>query len=301
MDKIAVLFLIFKRKENAIEAFKSIRQYQPSRIYIAADGPRPGNREEESVCKETRDSVLKNIDWDCDVKTLFRERNLGLGIAVADAISWFFENEEYGIIIEEDVIVSQDFFLLCELLLPHYECEPQIMQISAQNHSGRCLLSDEYTFNKYALIWGWATWRRSWKLMDMSMSQWPLYRWWMPIKYYGLFQTVITNITWQKMYKYPEKYKSWATRWHFAVTTSDGICICPKVNLARNIGTSGGTHYQKGDIDPYKHLKIGKLQWPIKYCKEIHLDRDQMRYDRADYFRLRRIGLKKKLREIFGL
>ena len=34
------------------------------------------------------------MDWPCEVKTLFRDKNLGMQKAVSDAINWFFENEE---------------------------------------------------------------------------------------------------------------------------------------------------------------------------------------------------------------
>ncbi len=37
--KSAVLFLVFNRLDTTLRVLKSIQQYQPSRLYIAADGP----------------------------------------------------------------------------------------------------------------------------------------------------------------------------------------------------------------------------------------------------------------------
>ena len=42
--------------------------------------------------------ILNNIDWPCEVTTLFRDKNLGCKVAVSSAITWFFEHVESGII-----------------------------------------------------------------------------------------------------------------------------------------------------------------------------------------------------------
>lgn len=300
MDKVAVLFLIFNREDHAVESFKMIQEYKPSRLYIAADGPRPEKAGEDLLCQATRDIILSAVNWNCEIKTLFRGSNLGLTSAVSEAITWFFETEEFGIIIEDDVVISQDFFHMCEELLPYYKTETRIMQISAQNHSGKYFESNKYTFNKRPEIWGWATWRRAWNRMDLSMSKWPSFHWWNLIKYYGLFQSLMMLYYWNSVIRDPEKAGSWDTRWHFSIVISDGICILPMVNLARNIGTNGGTHYEKEDKDPYINLRIGSLRWPLEYCSEIKLDTAQMKCDNQDFKRVRRIGLMKKFYKIIS-
>ena len=73
--------------------FRSIKKQQPKRLYIAADGPRANKPGEAEKCQKVRD-LAKQVDWDCELKTLFREKNYGCGRAVSGAISWFFENEE---------------------------------------------------------------------------------------------------------------------------------------------------------------------------------------------------------------
>ena len=106
----AVLLLIFNRLETTKQVFEAIRKAKPPRIYIAADGPRPGILDEKEKVRKVRDHVLDKIDWNCKVKTLLREKNLGCKYAVSSAISWFFENEEMGIILEDDCLPSQSFF-----------------------------------------------------------------------------------------------------------------------------------------------------------------------------------------------
>jgi len=94
-----VLLLIFNRPKTTKQVFEEIRKARPSRLYVAADGLRPGQPGEAELCAQAR-AVTEQIDWPCEVKRLYRDRNLGCKRAVSSAITWFFDNEEEGIILE---------------------------------------------------------------------------------------------------------------------------------------------------------------------------------------------------------
>jgi len=111
--------MVFNRPDTTQQVFEAIRQAKPPRLYVAADGPRADKAGEHEKCKEVR-QIATNVDWDCEVKTLFREKNLGCRVGVSTAIDWFFENEEEGIILEDDCLPSQSFFWFCEELLERY-------------------------------------------------------------------------------------------------------------------------------------------------------------------------------------
>src|SRR6185312_8069966 len=117
--KSAVLFIIFNRPETTRRVFDCIRDAQPPRLYIAADGPRRLKTGEPDLCADTRE-IVKTIDWDCEVKTLFRDENLGCKNAVSSAIDWFFAHEEEGIILEDDCLPAKSFFNFCDTLLEKY-------------------------------------------------------------------------------------------------------------------------------------------------------------------------------------
>lgn len=294
-NKVAVLILAFNRPEQVAKALEPVHVYQPERLYLACDGPRAEKSGEAELVGATQKAMLDSVDWTCEVKTLFRKVNLGCANAVYEAITWFFENEDYGIIIEDDVVVGQDFFNLCEELLPRYRDCNSIMQISAMNFSN-VSSSNTYTFQKKPFVWGWATWKRAWEKMDMDMKEWPSFKMRSVLKDYGWFQTLMMWRYWQSTYNRLEKSTSWATRWHFSVVYNKGICICPKANLAVNIGCNDGTHYRESDRDPYSYLKIGSLKKTIVHPSIIELDKKQLDIDNKDFFRVRIIGLKKKLR-----
>ena len=74
----AVLFLIFNRLETTKKVFNEIRKAKPPRLYLASDGARADRPGEYEVVESVRKYVLDNIDWDCEVKTLLRDKNLFL-------------------------------------------------------------------------------------------------------------------------------------------------------------------------------------------------------------------------------
>ena len=82
--KSPVLFLIFNRPDTTERVFEEIRKARPPRLYVAADGPRASRPGEKEICEKTR-AIVGNVDWPCEVKTLFRDVNLGCGHAVSQA------------------------------------------------------------------------------------------------------------------------------------------------------------------------------------------------------------------------
>lgn len=168
--KSPILFLIFKRAETTKRVFERIREAQPPKLYIAADGPRNDVPDDELKCKEAR-KVVEVIDWPCEVHRLYRDENLGCGKGVSSAISWFFENEEQGIIIEDDILPHIDFFMYCDEMLEKYKNDERIQLISGTNYFYQGYFHKEsYYMSSFMSIWGWASWRRVWETYDFNVN-----------------------------------------------------------------------------------------------------------------------------------
>ena len=153
---IPILFLVFNRPETTALVFQEIRKVRPQQLFVAADGPRPDRTGEAEKCAEVK-KIVAAVDWPCEVKTLFRDNNLGCRVAVSSAINWFFENVEEGIILEDDCLPHPDFFRFCNELLDYYRNDERIMHIGGNNFQfvnkyGK----SSYYFSHYAHIWGWA-------------------------------------------------------------------------------------------------------------------------------------------------
>ncbi|MDX9976316.1 MAG: hypothetical protein RBU21_25295, partial [FCB group bacterium] len=83
-----VLFITFCRPKLTACVFAAIRAARPAQLFVAQDGPRADHPEDIGNCRRTR-AIATAVDWPCEVKTLFQERNLGVGIGCSTAIRWF--------------------------------------------------------------------------------------------------------------------------------------------------------------------------------------------------------------------
>ena len=260
-----VLFLVFNRPDTTQRVFNRIKEIKPKHLFVAADGPRSDKTGENERCIETR-NIIQQIDWDCELKTLFREKNLGCSKAVSSAITWFFEQVEQGIIIEDDCLPDITFFYYCETLLQRYKNNADIFHINGTNFSGLEIVNpNSYYFTNLVSVWGWATWRRAWKTYDVEASDFPTYK-------NELFdQKIFISKSITKHYKqafinmYDQRHNTWDTQWVYAVIKSHGITITPQVNLIENIGIdNNSTHLFLMDSYSY-NKKSEKMLFPLDH------------------------------------
>lgn len=156
--------------------FEAIRQAKPPRLYVAADGPRFNREGEVDRVIQVR-QIASAVDWPCELKTLFRNENLGCKKAVSSGIDWFFENEQQGIILEDDCLPHPDFFTFCETLLNRYANDDRVWVITGDNfQDGQWRGEGSYYFSCYNSVWGWASWRRAWVKRDMDIKFWPAWK-----------------------------------------------------------------------------------------------------------------------------
>ena len=85
-----VLVMAFNRPDHLQVLLARLREVQPPRLYVAVDGARPDREGEAERVQACRD-LVSTVDWDCEVQTLFQDANLGCGLGVSTAITWFFD------------------------------------------------------------------------------------------------------------------------------------------------------------------------------------------------------------------
>lgn len=261
----AVLFLVFNRPDVTYRVFEMIRRAKPPRLYVAADGPRADRPAEAGRCEEVR-AVASRVDWPCEVRTLFRKDNLGCKRAVSSAIDWFFENEEQGIILEDDCVAHPSFFRFAAELLERYRDDERVMMISGDNfRQVPPRTGYSYYFSRYTHIWGWATWRRAWRLYDHTMASWPELRdgdWLLDI-----FGERGAAEYWKQIFDetHGERNTSWAYRWIFTTWSQSGLTVIPSVNLVSNIGFGEQATHTKQQSSPIAALDLGKMVFPLRH------------------------------------
>ena len=166
-----VLLLGFNRPDFMAAQIEAVRIAQPSKVYIAVDGPRKNIVGEDELCQKVRECE-RFIDWECDIKTLYRKENRGCKYGVSEAISWFFENEEEGIVLEDDCRPMIDFLQFATEMLERYRNDERIGAVCGFNAFNlQADKSVSYHFSRHMDIWGWASWRRVWTHYDVEITR----------------------------------------------------------------------------------------------------------------------------------
>lgn len=239
-----ILFLIFNRPSTTNLVFEAIRQAKPSKLYIAADGPREHVLSDIDNCSQAR-MIKSKVDWDCEVLTLFRDKNLGCRVAVSNALDWFFLHEEEGIILEDDVLPMPSFFLFCDELLQRYRHDSSVAIISGSNLiANHVSTADSYFFSGVPLIWGWATWRRTWCRYDANIESWSRLRNSEFLKT-RFPDSYLVQSYWHDAFDgvYKKVLNTWDYQLLLMSWISGGLTIHPKTNLTDNLGYGvGATH-----------------------------------------------------------
>lgn len=257
-----ILFLIFNRPDTTQAVFDQIKRLKPKYLFVAADGPRESVKGDKEKCEETK-NIINTVDWDCEIRTLFRTSNLSCGPAVSSAISWFFKHVTEGIILEDDCYPDLSFFPYCRELLIKYRNVYRIKLIGGNNfQNGITRGNGSYYFSHYPEIWGWASWRRTWLDYDFKMSGLE--------ETFEKFLDVFKSDTERKFWygKFLQtrngKNNTWDYQLMFSILKNKGIAISPQVNLVKNIGIyTDPTHLSLRDSN--KDLKIHTLHFPLSH------------------------------------
>ena len=286
MFKTPILLITFNRPEHTRRVLTEILKQEPLSLYVCQDGEREGNENDRIKCQEVRNVVneltfaYKASHEYFTLHTLYQSKNLGCGPGPAAGISWFFENVEQGIIIEDDAVPHPDFFGFAEELLERYKDDTDVRAIASMNVDTRKWGDGSYYFSMMNRnLCAWATWRRAWIDFDLYLR----------------------NTSWRKLNRALQQYKctfyereywldrlaeaqknaqggkSWDMQFFMSVWLHNGKGIIPNVNLSSNIGTvDEGTHLLgKGNmIDNIPSHPILPLKHPISTKIQSEADRE---------------------------
>lgn len=249
-----VLFIVFRRPAQTARVFEAIAAARPPKLFVAADGP--GDQRDAAACEEVR-RIVSRVAWPCEVHTDLAPANLGCQRRVSSALTWFFGVCESGIVLEDDCLPAPDFFRFCDAMLERYRDDERVVHVSGETYRQAPLTESSYSFSKYALIWGWATWRRVWQSFDLRMPGWPAFR--EAAASLAIYDSDDEKRYWDGTFQqmYDGGLSTWDYAWMFACLTR-GLSIHPAVNLVRNIGGGeGGTHMT--EVSPFSARELGSL------------------------------------------
>lgn len=261
-----VLLIIFNRPQTVRQALDALRLVKPKHVYVAADGPRADRPEDSPKCVAAR-AVIDEIDWPCEIQTYFREENRGCGHGPAEAITWFFEKVEAGIILEDDCLPDPSFFPYCAELLEKYRDDSRIAIVSGTNPVGNWRDKNRsYLFSTMPSTWGWATWRRAWEKFDYEGSAWRTEDGKAKVR-----QTLGNDRYFQHFSRqFDIHFKEvrpdvWDYQWYFCCLYHGSIGIVPARNLISNIGFDENATHTFNAKDAKAGLPTRSLDIPLRH------------------------------------
>ena len=269
-----ILFLTYRRFGTAEKVFESIRKAKPSKLYFASNGPIKNDVIDFKSVQKVR-GLLDRVDWECEVHTRFLPENLSVKNSLNSSISWFFDNVDCGIIIEDDCLPHPDFYSFCSELLERYKDENTIWSIIGHNFQDGVIRGEgSYYFSRYNHVWGWASWRRAWRQNDLSMSFWP--KWKKSVDWKNFWESRVARWYWtfilDRMHK--DKINTWDYCWTANLWFNGGLAIVPNVNLVSNIGFGpDATHTTLLTAASNKKVySLDTLRHPDKIYRDITAD-----------------------------
>lgn len=236
-----MLLITYNRPLILKKLLEALSEIKPKNIYIFSDGPKSDNDEVKIFQVQ---KLIDSIEWKCNIRKKISKKNLGCQRGVSSAITWFFENEKKGIILEDDCIPSKSFFTYISHLLNKYEDDLRISMISGSNLGYAGNGKDySYFYSKFSIVWGWGTWANRWKDYNKNISQNSSQLFSkeniMACKKKGITNKFILNV--QKSFE--GKIDSWGYLWSYVNLIENRLSIIPSYNLIKNVGFgSEATH-----------------------------------------------------------
>lgn len=238
---ISVLILFFNRPDHLQKVFDEVRRAKPSRLFLYQDGPR-GERDMAGI--EACRKVVADIDWQCDVHRLYQERNYGCDPSEYISQKWAFSIADRCIVLEDDDVPSQSFFVFAKEMLDRYADDERIWMIAGFNPEEQVESPYDYLFTSVFSIWGWASWRRvidKWDATYAFLDDPDAMRQLNAI----MRQRRLCRDTLRACYDHRASGKEYyETIFWASMVMNSGLAIMPTRNMINNLGaTDGSTHY----------------------------------------------------------
>lgn len=261
---IPILLTTYKRHDTTFKVLKSLKVLQSSKLYISSNHWQNDN--EKDIILSLRDKIKNFIDWDCKIHIITRPQHLTAKDSISSAIDTLFQNENMGIILEDDVVPNQSFFWYCRELLLKYQDNPNIFTISGWSAldfdtKAKAMLKEDYYFSKYNHVWGWATWRRAWQLYQKEFDNFE--QEFSKLK----FDTKLEKRTWYSIFSLcnQNKLDTWDHYWTYTIWKNNGLNIYPKNNMITNIGLNRSDATNTKQWSKFCEMKTYELNFPIRH------------------------------------
>ena len=172
---LPILVTGFNRPKLLVNVLEQLENLEQQNVWFALDGPRVGNKSDQQLTKECFALISRSSLYSSQ-RSLIRPVNYGCKYGMADAITWFFQNNPRGVIIEDDLIFGKDFLQFCLVNLDKFHNNNAIGSITGYMpinikipQTSKINLNVSHPFFS---AWGWASWADRWAKYDVELKNW---------------------------------------------------------------------------------------------------------------------------------
>lgn len=291
-----VTLLIFNRPDLVRQVWAAIRAARPRRLFIVADGPRPAHPADKELCAACR-AIVADVDWPCHVERNYAAQNLGCDDCVPRGISWVFDQVDESIILEDDILPDPSFFPFCRTLLDRYRDDHRVMGIGGFNFAGQWRSQARaYHMHRWAITWGWATWRRAWPRFDLApeVVAAAAAGHSLPMCISDPEQADYRSQTYS--YYLTQRSMPWDVQWATACNLAGGLWISPAVNLITNLGFGASATHTTVVDDLRAYVIRGRMP-SLDSAPSMHGEHVDDEFDRVLYL----LEILNAMRDVRGL
>lgn len=178
ISNLPVLILAYNRFDKFDRCINTLRKQGIKKIFLSIDGPKSDN---DLINQEKIYNFCFNNNLDLEIKIKQLKYNHGCRIGPLKGITWFFSKNKYGVVLEDDVILSMNAIKAFSSLLKEHFKNYKYMSISSFNEFSNDNLESIYSLPVWR-SWGWASWADRWhKHLEFSekikyLTVWELYK-----------------------------------------------------------------------------------------------------------------------------
>lgn len=275
--------------KQTLEALQRNEGAKESPLIVYSDAART---EEDAIKVREVRNYVRGVKGFGSLVLVEREKNYGLARSITEGVSEALSQYPSVIVLEDDLVTSPCFFSYMNQGLQLYEKEEKVISIHGYMYPVKARLPETF-FLRGADCWGWATWRRGWRLYEPDGTK--------LLKAFNDNKTLSRDFNFNNTFNFilhlknqiKGKNDSWAIRWYASAFLADRLTLWPRCSLVRNIGfDQSGTH--PGAALYQTEILMEKLNVLPIAVKEDRFARENI----ANYFRSTRGNWVHKMKKI---
>lgn len=293
MDTVPLVIFVYNRPKETLDLLKSIDSSDigSRNVVIIQDGLKENSSNEGESKWINVQSVINN--WKYPQKTIIvRQKNIGLAQSVYQGINEIFKNSDRVIVLEDDLIIANDFFSYIDEALALYAKSDNISSISGYVHNNNLKIKggDVFLFPRVG-SWGWATWRDRWEGFELDAIDKSILRDKAKLK---SFNKGGIDLSWMLRNQLTGRINSWAIQFSFFQFKNNRFTVYPIRTKISNQGFGPEATHTK-NVNKYLNDNINSIN--LELINDLKPDFELINKYRKTY----KLGFFTKMKNFFLL